>query len=571
MSVNNIDFTLGSYNPNQATGLLTMAMENDKQISDSLKGILDGFEKTARQNADVQAMNYINSLGLEDMTPDKMVGHTQALEQISNNMGGLNPSKEALIALDDRGNVLTKRENNTLALEAQDIANISSRFKMEEEGDTRALDMAINSAIANPSMTGKIKSTLPLHLQALFDEQVNYRKEEHTSKVNTLNATINKQKADSAWNTLTAFTPKFTSSDGMTDYDSMFKDPGVIAALGDSMQNPEVIGSLVQKMNKEAAEKLEAAHKIAMDEHKAALGKGHLEVAQAKVVQDGERWQAELGYKKEKDEADRADAKAREVQGKATEVNNKFQKGIEGTAFHGSVSKNVDGSLSVNPERLAASVSNKLSEAARPVEVKYKYPSADAWWVDNSNFGVSNLDLGVTSVRQSGIQDTIKSDFNNFRDSSNNKKVSKDTEIAMLEKLKASMSRSTNLGYTSVNDAFGTSAYYKNGKINMKALHADVINDRIAKANELVRTESFKISRDAANLGIDLKLLNNYLTTNLARQYPTADPSLINSIYLADHNPKATAPSGKGGSYTNSALKFSRDKNNGFGQYSIPR
>lgn len=108
MSVNKIDFTLGSYNPNQAAGLIAMARENDRQISDSLKGILDGFEKTARENADVQAMNYINSLGLEDMTPDKMAGHTQALQQIAGSMGGLNPSKEALTALDDRGDVLTK-------------------------------------------------------------------------------------------------------------------------------------------------------------------------------------------------------------------------------------------------------------------------------------------------------------------------------------------------------------------------------------------------------------------------------------------------------------------------------
>lgn len=116
MSVNNIDFTLGSYNPNQAAGLIAMARENDKQISDSLKGILDGFEKTARENADVQAMNYINSLGLQDMTPDKMALHTQELEKIADNMGGLNPSKEALTALDGRGNVLTQRAMNDVSL-----------------------------------------------------------------------------------------------------------------------------------------------------------------------------------------------------------------------------------------------------------------------------------------------------------------------------------------------------------------------------------------------------------------------------------------------------------------------
>lgn len=118
MSVNNIDFNLGGYNPNQAVGLIAMARENDRQISSSLKGILDGFEKTARENADVQAMNYINSLDLEDMTPDKMAGHTQALQQIAGSMGGLNPSKEALTALDGRGNVLTQRANNDVSLAA---------------------------------------------------------------------------------------------------------------------------------------------------------------------------------------------------------------------------------------------------------------------------------------------------------------------------------------------------------------------------------------------------------------------------------------------------------------------
>ena len=116
MSVNDIDFTLGSYDPNKAAGLLVMAQENDRKISDSLKGILDGFEKTARSNADVQAMNYINSLGLQDMTPDKMPKHTQALEQIAGNMGGLNPSKEALTALEGRGNVLTQRAINDVSL-----------------------------------------------------------------------------------------------------------------------------------------------------------------------------------------------------------------------------------------------------------------------------------------------------------------------------------------------------------------------------------------------------------------------------------------------------------------------
>ena len=535
MSVNTIDFTLGSYNPNQAAGLLDMARENDKQISDSLKGILDGFENTARQNADVQAMNYINSLGLQDMTPDKMLGHTQALEQIANNMGGLNPSKEALTALDGRGNVLTQRENNALALEAQGITNTSNRFDMQEKGDKHALDMAINSAIANPSMTDKIKSTLPQHLQALFDEQAYLRKQEYTSKVN-------KQKTDSAWNTLYAFTPNFTSSDGMVDYDKMFNDKGVITALGDAIYNPEVIGSLLQRMDKEAAEKLEAAHARSIAEGKLALGVGQLALGEAELNQEGKQWEAEFDRKEEQD-----------ARKEAEKGNNKLQENIQGTPFYGSVSKNADGSLSVDPKQLAANVSNRLSVAARPVEVKYKYPSVDAWWTNNSNFGVSNLKIGDASIRQTGVQDEVKKEFNNFKDS-NNKPLSKDTQIAMLEKLRASMDTGANLGYTSLNDAFGKSAYYKNGKINMNALHAAVINDRIAQANERVKKESYSILSGAANLGIDLKILNEYLPTNFASLYSTADPSFMNSIYLGDHNPNATAPLNGGVGYTNNLL-----------------
>ena len=569
MSVNNIDFTLGSYNPNQAVGLLDMARENDKQISDSLKGILDGFEKTARQNADVQAMNYINSLGLEDMTPDKMVGHTQVLEQISNNMGGLNPSKEALTALDGRGNVLTQRETNTLALEAQDIANKSNSFDMQEKGDNRVLDMALNSVIANPSMAKEIKGTLPPHLQALFDEKVEYRIDEQTSKANTLNNTIINQRADSAWNTISAFTPNFASSDGTVDYAKMFNDNNVITALGDAMRNPEVIGLVLQKMDKEAAEKLKAAHDMEMDKRKLAVGEDTLGVAQKKLEDEAARWRAQLNYDKEKDASAAADAKAEKERVAANEVNDTFQKNIKDTAFYGSVSKNADGSLNVDPEKLAASVSNRLSAAARPVEVKYKYPSVDAWWVENKNFGVSNLDLGITLARQSGVQDMIKSEFSNFRDPSNNK-VSKNTEIAMLEKLKASKSESTNLGYTSTSDAFGNSAYYKNGKLNMNALYADVINDRINLANDRVTKESFNISRDAANLGIKLDLLNDHLKTNLAQLYPTADLGFLNSIYLGKHNSGATAPLTQGGSHTNSAVSFFKG-NSGTGKNTVRR
>lgn len=561
MSVNNIDFTLGSYNPNQAAGLITMARENDRQISDSLKGILDGFEKTARENADVQAMNYINSLGLQDMTPDKMAGHTQALEKIADRMGGLNPSKEALTALDGRGNVLTQRENNILALEAQDIANTSSRFAMEGKGDDRVLNIAINSAIANPSRTEQIKSTLPLHLQAMFDGKVFERRESHNKEVNALNSAINGQKADSAWNTIYAFTPKFTSSDGTVDYNKMFNDAGVTAALGDTMHNPEVIGLLVQRMNKEAAEKLKATHDMRMDGIKANVSMGTLQLGQARLEQDGRRWEAEFNHEVTQDNRKVEAEATQKTQEVANKVNAEFQKNIKGSVFQGSVSKNADGSLNVNPERLAASISNRLSTAARPVEIKYKVASVDEWWTNNSNFGVSNLTFIFKLTKQTGVKDNIKTEFKNFKDPNGNQ-LSKDTQIAMLEKLKASAYIGTHFGTTTVRDTFGDSPYFSRGKINMNALYADVINDRIAEANERVRKESFNISRDASNLGIKLKDIGDYLPSNFLKQYPTADQGFRKNIYLADHNPEATAPLNQAnGGYTNNAIEFFKNNN----------
>ena len=294
-------------------------------------------------------------------------------------------------------------------------------------------------------------------------------------------------------------------------------------------------------MDKEAAEKLKAADAMAMDESKHALGEGHLALGQAELNQKGQQWEAEFGYKVDQD-----------AQEKAEDGNNKLQKNIQGTPFYGSVSKNADGSLSVDPKQLAANVSNSLSEAARPVEIKYKDPSVDAWWINNSDFGVTTLKIGDTSIRQTGVQDEVKKEFNNFKDS-NNKPLSKDTQIAMLEKLKASKGTGAKL-----NDAFGKTAYYKDGNINMNALHAAVINDRIAQANERVKAESFSILSGAANLGIDLQILNGYLPANFASQYSTADPSFMNSIYLADRISTATPPLngvGVGGvGYTNNLL-----------------
>ena len=566
MSVNNIDFTLGSYNPNQAAGLIAMAQENDRKISDSLKGILDGFEKTARSNADVQAMNYINSLGLQDMTPDKMPEHTQALEQIAGNMGGLNPSKEALTALDGRGNVLTERAMNDASLEAQGIANTSNRFNMEKEGDKRVLDIALNSVIANPSMAEAIKNTLPLHLRALFDDQALYRKQEHESKLNDLNESIETQQATSAYNTIYAYLPLFKSSDGMVDYDSMFKSPDVLKALGTDINNPRVLGKVLQTMDKKSAEEFEAAFNRSMKERQVGVAEGNLKLGETRLEQEGEQWKVEQDSKKE--EAQRkAEAEAsKQARDQANKINGEFQKGIKDSVFYGSVSKNAEGSLSVEPAKLASSISNRLSTAARPVEITYKNPTVDDWWVKNPDFGVSNFNIGANFSRQEGVRKSIKTEFKNFTDP-NGKTLSKDTQIAMLEKLRASANLSTNLGITTVQDVFGKSPYYKKGKINMNALHADVINDRVAQANERVRAESFKISQDAANLGIELKMLNGHFLDNLARQYPTADPSFINSIYLADHNPEAVAPlsqgKGKGnGRYTNNAMDFFKNNNN---------
>ena len=568
MSVNNIDFTLGSYNPNQAAGLIAMAKENDRQISDSLKGILDGFEKTTRENADIQAMNYINSLGLQDMTPDKMVGHTQALENIADSMGGLNPSKEALTALDGRGNVLTQREDNNLALEAKDIANTSNRFAMEKEGDERVLNIAMDSAIANPSMAEQIKKTLPLHLQAMFDEKVYQRREEQNKETNVLKSAINGQRADSAWNILTGFSPRFTSADGRIDYDKMFSDENVIAALGDTLKNPEVVGLLVKNMNKEAAEKLEAAHKMAMNEAKVSIGMGTLALGEARLKQEADQRKKEFEHKVAQDDREAA----KQGQEVATKVNNEYQEVLKGTAFKGSVSKNVDGSLSVDPKKLAANISNRLSTAATPVEIEYKYPSVDAWWTNNSNFGVSTLDIGLTIARQDGVQKEIKTEFTNFKDPNTNKQLSKNTEIAMLEKLRASIDRGTNFGYTSTSDAFGASPYYKNGKLDMEGLYAAVINDRITAANERVRKESSNILQDSARLGIKLDVINGYLPENLAGKYPTANLDFMNSIYLGGHNPNATAPLNQGGSggYTNNVLK-SFGSNNKIGQNTVKR
>ena len=572
MSVNNIDFTLGSYNPNQAAGLIAMAKENDRQISDSLKGILDGFEKTTRENADIQAMNYINSLGLQDMTPDKMVGHTQALENIADSMGGLNPSKEALTALDGRGNVLTQREDNNLALEAKDIANTSNRFAMEKEGDERVLNIAMDSAIANPSMAEQIKKTLPLHLQAMFDEKVYQRREEQNKETNALKSAINGQRADSAWNILNGFSPRFTSADGRTDYDKMFSDEKVIDALGDTLKNPEVVGLLVKNMNKEAAEKLKVAHEMAMDEVKVGVAMGTLDLGKARFEQERTQWEKEFEHKVVQDDREREDKAANQRQEAATEVNDKYQKVLEGTAFKGSVSKNVDGSLSVDPKKLAANISNRLSTAATPVEIEYKYPSVDAWWTNNSNFGVSTLDIGLTIARQDGVQKDIKTEFKNFKDPNTNKQLSKNTQIAMLEKLRASIDRGTNFGYTSMSDAFGASPYYKEGELDMEGLYADVINDRITAANERVRKESSIILRDSASLGIKLDVINGYLPENLAGKYPTANPDFMKSVYLGGHNPNATAPLNRGGSggYTNNALKFFGN-NNKIGQNTVKR
>ena len=575
MSVNNIDFTLGSYNPNQAAGLIAMAKENDRQISDSLKGILDGFEKTTRENADIQAMNYINSLGLQDMTPDKMAGHTQALENIADSMGGLNPSKEALTALDGRGNVLTQREDNNLALEAKEIANTSNRFAMEKEGDVRALNIAMDSAIANPSMAEQIKKTLPLHLQAMFDEKVYQRREEKNKEINALNSAIIGQKVDSAWNTLTGFIPMFSSDDGRVDYGKMLSDERVKAALGDTLKSPEVVGLLVKNMNKEAAEQVKAAHEMAMDKTKAEVAVRTAALGEAELAQKGEQWKKEFEQQVFQDDREMDYKEAQQSQKAANKVNDEYQKVLEGTAFKGSVSKNVDGSLSVDPKQLGASISNRLSTAATPVEIKYKSPTVDAWWANNSNFGVSNLDFGITLARQDGVRNEIKTEFTNFKDPNTNKPLSKDTQIAMLEKLKASEDRGTNFGYTSTSDAFGSSPYYKKGKIDMEGLYAAVISDRIAAANERVRKESSKIVQDSARLGIKLDVINGYLPENLAGKYPTADRDFMNSIYLGNHNPNAKAPldKGKGGGYTNNALKHSgiNTNNNKTGQNTVKR
>lgn len=559
MSVNNIDFTLGSYNPNQAAGLIAMAQENDRKISDSLKGILDGFEKTARSNADVQAMNYINSLGLQDMTPDKMAGHTQALEQIAGNMGGLNPSKEALTALDGRGNVLTQRAMNDASLKAQDIANTSNRYTTEEKGDARALVIAINSAIANPSMAGDIKNILPLHLQAMFDEQALYRREEQKDKLNALNESIETKQAKSAYDAIYAYLPLFKSSDGMVDYDSMFKNPDVLKALGTDINNPRVLGKVLQTMDKKSAEDFEAAFKRSMRERQVGVAEGTLRLGQDTLTQKGAQWEAEQRFKEEEANRRAKDEASKRAQDQANKTNDAFQKSIKGSVLSGSVAKNADGTLQVDAAKLAASIDNRLSNAAKPVEVTYKAASVDAWWIDNKDFGTSKLTFMLNLGTQTGVKDTIKTQFASFKP--DGKPLTKDTQIAMLEKLKASADTSTNLGFTSVKNMFGKSPYVTGGKLDMDSLYAAVINDRIAEANKRVKDESSKILRDASDIGLDIGQIAEYLPQDFARRYGSiADSGFMKAVTFVNHNSSATAPLSQSGGYNNNLLDKFRGK-----------
>lgn len=543
MSVNKIDFTLGSYNPNQAAGLIAMARENDRQISDSLKGILDGFEKTARENADVQAMNYINSLDLADLTPDKMAGHTQALQDISDGMGGLNPSKEALTALDSRGNVVAQRANNLANLEAQNILNQTNQINLNNIQDAHVLDTAVKTALSKPDSVEVIKSNLPTHLQGIFNhefelyklnQQNNYG--DALNKVNAVRDSIENYKAGAIIDKLRTVLPNFQDANGAVDYNKLFADKNVLTLLGEDIHNPSILGKVLNGFDAKEAEAAKVAFDRMMAQRKAAVAEGHLGVAQQEVANKQVRF---LTEKQEQENRQRA--------AQAAKTNEDFQKTIHGTALYGSATKNNDGSIDINPDRFGANVSNMIANASKPVEVKYKAPTVDAWWQENPDFGISNM----MGFRQEGVRNNVRTEFERFK--VDGKPVSKDTSIAMLEKLKSTTSNRSSFVYTSLQDRWGGTPYYKDGKIDMDALYADVLRDRQAEADNRVRAVSYKIMSDASGLGIDLGILNGKLSPDFMNKYGIyLDPDFASRIIFSGHigNPQ--------GKYINNVLDYGK-------------
>lgn len=518
MSVNKIDFTLGSYNPNQAVGLIAMARENDRQISSSLKGILDGFEKTARENADVQAMNYINSLGLEDMTPDKMAGHTQALEQIANNIGGLNPSKEALTALDGRGNIVAQRANNLANLEAQNILNQSNQIDLNNRQDAHVLDTAVKTALSKPDSVEVIKSNLPTHLQGIFNhefelyklnQQNNYG--DALNKVNAVRDNIENYKADVITDKLRTVLPNFQDANGTVDYNKLFADKNVLTLLGEDIHNPSILGKVLNKFDTQEAEKAKVAFDRAV-----AQARADATTAQAKAA----IMNATTNAIKTKNQNNQFYAQSNAIKTekrdkKFTKTQESFNKHIVNTRLGtgGAISLTRDGQYSIDNDKLTANFVNSIKQASEIKPVVYKSPSKDAWWINNRNFGVFEGWAG-----EAGLRNSIKTNLDNYK-KPNGQPLTKDEYIGMAEILKSDMYRGSVLGSSSYSNRFPNKSYVKNNKLDIDALYAIYNRNLMTESSNRIKKVSRDILKEASTLGVDLGMIRDSLPDGFLNQY----------------------------------------------------
>lgn len=518
MSVNNIDFNLGSYNPNQAVGLIAMARENDRQISSSLKGILDGFEKTARENADVQAMNYINSLDLEDMTPDKMAGHTQALQQIAGSMGGLNPSKEALTALDGRGNVLTQRANNLANLEAQNILNQGNQIKLNEQQNNHILTTAYSTALANPNKIQEIKASLPIHLQGMFDNgfevfRLNQRNElgKATESSEKVNESIEKYRAETIFNKLRTVSPNFIDANGNVDYTKLFADKDVQALLGETMYHQPTMGRVLHMLDAQQAEQAKAALQNALTGAKIEATRTSSEVAKQNANTNQMRAEQEVINKALGIEQKKQDKKDKEL----LEQQKIFNKNIGNTHIGrgGAVQLARDGEYSVDKSKLTANFVNSVKEAGEIKSVVYKEATPEQWWINNSKFGSFEGWAGSSTIR-----DIIKTKLDNYV-KPNGKKLTKDEYIGMAEILKADMKQGDIFGSSTLSNRFPNASYVKKGSLDVDSLYATYNINRKAEADNRVREVSMTMLKELAELGLELDLIKDSLPSEFIKEY----------------------------------------------------
>ncbi|ANB91482.1 hypothetical protein MOVS_05235 [Moraxella ovis] len=518
MGVNKIDFTLGNYNPNQAVGLIAMARENDRQISDSLKGILDGFEKTARQNADVRAMNYINSLDLTDLTPDKMAGHTQALQDISDGMGGLNPSKEALTALDGRGNVVAQRANNLANLEAQNILNQTNQIDLNNRQDAHALDTAVKTALSKPDSVEVIKNNLPTHLQGIFNhefelyklnQQNNYG--DALNKVNAVRDNIENYKADVIIDKLRTVLPNFQDANGTVDYTKLFADKNVLTLLGEDTHNPSIFGKVLNKFDAKEAEKVKVAfdRMIAKMKADAAAAQGEAAIWNAKTNETKVNNQNNQFY------AQSNATKIEEGDKKFTKTQESFNKHIVNTRLGtgGAISLTRDGQYSIDNDKLTANFVNSIKQASEIKPIVYKSPSKDAWWTNNRNFGVFKGWVGGE-----GLRNSIKTNLDNYK-KPNGQPLTKDEYIGMAEILKSDMYQGDVLGSSGYSNRFPNKSYVKNNKLDIDALYAIYNRNLMTESSNRTREISRAILKEASTLGVDLGMIRDSLPDGFLNQY----------------------------------------------------